>query len=244
MANESRAFTIEFLKKKQLTADTYSFYFERPNDFNYEPGQYLRMTLEIDSPDERGTNRFFTICSSPTEKEYLMITTRIIQSSFKKTLASLTKENLVKIFGPLGNFIFKEEEKQTHVFLAGGIGITPYRSMIKYMADKKIDTPTILFTSFKTADEIIFQGEFRQMEKVLPRFKFIQTITQSEKSNQKWDGHSGRIDAEWIKQNVFDIPSALFYVSGPGAMVDALSEVIKSLEVSTDNLRTEKFPGY
>ncbi len=242
--NESRTFTVSFLKKEQLTEDTYSFYFDRPSDFQFEPGQYLRLTLDIVDPDERGNKRMFTISSSPTEKDHLTITTRIIQSSFKKTLHALTANTPVTIFGPLGRFVLNEQELAPRVFLAGGIGITPFHSMIRYAADKNLSIPITLFTSFKNADEVVFREELKEIIQKHSRFELVETVTRPEEGKKPWDGHVGRVDAEWIKQNVANISSSLFYISGPGKMVDALSEVVQSLDVDQEKIRTEKFPGY
>ncbi len=141
-------FSLLFLIKVQVAKDAYSFYFDRKNrELDFLPGQYVRVTLQIENPDERGKSRFFTISSSPLEKDYIVITTRVIQSSFKKTLQTLTTGIKVSFFGPTGQFVFREEEKIPHVFLAGGIGITPFHSMITYVNEKHIDVSIILFVA-------------------------------------------------------------------------------------------------
>ncbi len=239
---DSKRFTTALLNKKQVSKDAYSFYFKK-NDFYYLPGQYIRLTLKIDTPDERGSSRFFTLSSSPTE-EHLMITTRILQSAFKKTLTNLKREDEVSMFGPLGKFILKEDEHKKHVFLAGGIGITPYRAMIKYAVDRHLKIQITLFTSFKTVEDYAFRDFFHNVASESNWFKLVETITQPEESNQLWTGHRGRIDADLIRKNIDDLQNSLFFISGPPKMVDGLKEIVKSLNVTDDTINIEKFSGY
>lgn len=238
-------YTVKFLRSERVASDAYSFYFERPVDFNFLPGQYLKLTLEIPVPDERSDHRLFTICSSPTEKDYLMITTRIIQSAFKKTLVDLAADSPVKVSGPFGVFILKESEVRPHIFLAGGIGITPYRSMIKYCVDKNLTIPITLFTSFRTTEDVVFSDMFKQIAATHSWLTLVETITRPEESKTPWNGLAGRIDANLLKSYGPKVPtSSLFYISGPPTMVDGLSETVKSFGVVPENIRAEKFTGY
>ncbi len=232
-----------FLRKKQLSVDTYSFFFQRPVDFEYQAGQYIQLALQIDHPDERGSKRDFSFVSSPTQKDELAITTRIIQSSFKKVLVVLPEQTVVDLFGPFGKFILKEGDNQ-YVFLAGGIGITPLMSMIRYTFAKNLPTTITLFTSFKTASEIIYKDELQKITHDLPSMRLVETITRPELSKTPWSGHVGRIDADWIKSNIKDAAIPYYYISGPGAMVDGLKTVVQTLGVAEDKIVTEKFPGY
>lgn len=232
------------MKKNKLTADTYSFYFERPFEFDFNPGQYLKLILKIKNPDERGNFRYFTISSSPTEKDYLMITTRVLRSSFKKTLAALKEGSQVRIFAPLDGIDFDQKDKRQRVFLAGGIGITPSHSIIRYCADRKLKIPMALFSSFKTPDEHIFKKEFEETEKENGWFKYIPTVTQPGKSSKPWNGLIGRIDAQLIKKSVKNLKSSLFCITGPEQMVIALSEIVESLGVKQKNIQKETFTGY
>lgn len=157
----------KLLKKEQITPDAWIFYFQKPFDsgstsspqgaqgrpFTYKAGQYIKMWMEIDNQDSRGITRYFTLTSSPTE-DYLLITTRILASTFKKKLGALEIGTKVKIRGPWGDFVVHESNTRPLVFLSGGIGITPFRSMIKFVADSAFDIPIIMFASYKTSDEI------------------------------------------------------------------------------------------
>lgn len=126
MAIQPKEFYLHFIKKEKIAKDTYSFYWDSTNiDLNFLPGQYVRMTLDIKNPDNRGSSRSFTIASSPLEKQHIMITTKIIQSpapdgagqsSFKKRLMMLKPQELVKFFGSMGGFILNEEEKDQRAF--------------------------------------------------------------------------------------------------------------------------------
>ena len=155
MSELPKQFDTKFIKKEQVAQDAYSFYFEKP-DIEFLPGQYMQLKLDIPNPDIRGATRLFSITSSPTEN-HLRITTRIIQSSFKLALSNLKPNDQVHIVGPYGKFIFDETDNSPHIFLAGGIGITPYLSMIKYAYDKNLNISMTLFTSFRKVEDIVYR---------------------------------------------------------------------------------------
>jgi ferredoxin-NADP reductase len=203
------------------------------------------MKLPHKDLDERGDSRVFTISSSPTNREYITITTRIIQSSFKHTLANLKQGTIVQFDGPWDDLNFDEKDLSPHVFLAGGIGITPYHSIVQYCIDKNIQTPMILFVSWKKRDEMIFDDFFRNANNHLENFSYVPTLTEEEgldKSN--WDGEIGRINEEMLKKYVSDINSSKYYVSGPQVMVNALKETIMGMSVSSEKIIAEEFEGY
>lgn len=243
--NES-PFFLPFVKKEQLTKDTYSFYFKRTGEErDFIPGQYYEMKLEIPNPDERGDSRVFTISSSPTEKEYIIITTRIIQSSFKLALNSLVHGQMVQFKGPWDDLNFDKKDAFPRVFLAGGIGITPYHSIVKYAIDKNLKTPMILFVSWKNRDEMIFDDFFRDANNHLENFSYIPTLTEEESlSLDEWDGEKGRINEGMIKKYVYDISKSKYYFAGPPAMVKALKETVERMGVRKENIIAEEFEGY
>lgn len=245
MPTPPTSFALSFVKKEQLTADTYSFYFDRTvHPFEFLPGQYIRMILMHPDPDERGTSRFFTIASSPSDHENLMITTRVLKSSFKKYLLTLLPGQEVQFWGPTGHFVLHETEPKPLVCIAGGIGITPYHSMLTYAKEMNVTTPITVFASFSSPDEVVFWDELSAVNTVMPNLKAIYTVTKPEESTKSWSGETGRISPELIKKYVPDIAACTYYISGPGAMVDAMENLVASLNVPTEQIIIEKFPGY
>jgi len=235
----SGTFTAKLIKKSKVSRDAYSFYFERSPAFQFLPGQYIKMTLNIENPDERGNSRFFSIASSPTEKDFMMITTRIIQSSFKKTMAELKQVDEVSIRGPYGTFTLDETEVRPLAFLAGGIGITPFRNMSVYASHKKLKNKMTLFASYSTFQDAIFYEELKSIAQ--DNFKFIVTIT---KPDPDWKGETGRIDIEKIKKHIENPQESVYYIAGPESMAQSMSEIVKSMGISENQLKIESFPGY
>ncbi|MBI2034958.1 MAG: FAD-dependent oxidoreductase [Candidatus Levybacteria bacterium] len=187
-----RDFSLSFVKKEQVAHDAYSFYFSANSseqNLNFLPGQYVKMFLDVQNPNDRGSSRTFSIASSPLEKDYVMITTRIIQSTFKKTLASLNPGVEVKFFGPTGRFVFDEKEPKPHIFLAGGIGITPFHSMLLYASEKKVQTPITLFVSFSKVEEMVFYDELTKIAMDHPNIKVVYTITHKDSPGRSPFGH-------------------------------------------------------
>lgn len=239
----SKTFNTPFIKKIQESDDSYSFYFDRKNvSFNFLPGQYIKISLNIENPDDRGSTRFFSVASSPTEHDYLFITTRIIKSSFKLALSSLKKGEVVRFMGPYGKFVLREDENRPKVFVAGGIGVTPFRSMIKYSQNNNFQNVLYLFNSFKDSKDITYYSEMNRIKESYLVFNYIPTVTENKSLN--WVGKTGRIDAEMIKTYIKDISSPIYYVAGPEVMIDALSKVISDMGVRSEDIRSEGFPGY
>lgn len=245
MAIQPKEFYLPFVKKEKVAKDTYSFYWDSTNiDLNFLPGQYIRMTLDIKNPDNRGNSRLFTIASSPLEKKYIMITTKIIESSFKKRLMILKPRELVRFFGPMGGFILDEEEKVQRVFLAGGIGITPFHSMITYAFSKKLSIPITLLVSFSTAEDVFWYEKLQDIARKNPNIRVIYTLSHPEESKVQWKGEKGRISEGLIKKYVSNILEPQYLIVGPPAMVAAIEEVVKNMGVPNEKIFVENFTGY
>ena len=233
---------LPLVKKIQVTKEVYSFYFViSGQDFHYLPGQYVRMILPHDSPDDRGTSRFFTIASSPHERESITITTKLLKSSFKEKLFMLQEGEKVSIAGPLGSFILDENEKEPHVFLSGGMGITPFYSMMKYAFAKQVSIPLHLFASFSSADTVIYASELADFAK---HSQYLQSIITVSENTQGWNGEKGRITPDLIKRSLVPTGKEIYYICGPTTMVDQMRGMLDESGVSEENIRTENYSGY
>ncbi|MBI2542544.1 FAD-dependent oxidoreductase [Candidatus Woesearchaeota archaeon] len=224
------------VETKQETHDVESIKLYLGNKFDFKPGQYMIMELDVEDA-ENGNTRPLSIASSPTE-DFLLFSTKISQSFFKQKLDSLKAGDRVKLKGPMGVFVLKEDAKEI-VFLGGGIGITPFRSMIKYATDKKLQIKMTLIYSNRAKKDIVYFDDFNEMERQNPNFKMVNTLTDD---TTDWKGKTGRISEAMIKE--FSSEKTLFYICGPPGMVDALSNLLKSMNVPQQDIRIEKFAGY
>lgn len=235
-------FELEFLKKEKIANDTYTFTFERTRDFDFKPGQYIKIYLSIPNPDERGSSRYFTISSSPTDRDFLTITTKIVKSSFKLTLNKMKPGEKVNIFGPLGYFDFDGKNKKQKVFLAGGIGITPFHSIIRYIDQKSLSLNVILIVSFALKDDVIFCNEMKKIESANSNINIVYTLTKEKKLYPNFE--KGRIDENMIKKYVQDYKESKFFVVGSEAFEISMIEIVKKMGLSQDYIFSENFPGY
>lgn len=226
------------------TKDASTFIFTPESPVVYQAGQHISMMLPIEKPDNRGKVRPFTVSSSPTEDGILTITTKHGPSTFKQALFALPVGAVVDARGPGGIFVLDETWAGQHVFLAGGIGITPFRGMLKYVVDKKLNLPITLLYSNKVPEEIVFFEELNTLSKLSPHIHVFHTITKPESSSKPWQGRVGRIDEAFIREQVKDISSSRFYIAGPLVMVEAMMSMVSGLGVSSEHIRFEKFPGY
>ena len=234
---------LPLIEVKQESADVKSFKFDLNGiNFDFKPGQYIIMKLDV--VDERNGVRMFSLSSSPTETGFITISTKLTGSNFKKKLESLKVGEKVDIRGPFGRFLLQEDYSKAAVMLTGGIGITPFRNMIKFATDKKLNLKIVLLYSNKLPEEISFKKELDEWQKINPNLKVVYTITRPEESKMKWQGITGRIDAAMIKNNVKYMENCIFYVCGPPVMVDAMVTTLKNMDVSDNNIKIERFTGY
>jgi ferredoxin-NADP reductase len=223
---------------------TMAFYFEKPAGFEFKAGQFLNYTL-IDPPetDAEGNLRCFSIASAPGE-EHLMVATRMRDTAFKRVLKAVPLGTEVKIDGPFGSFTLHRDASRAAVFLAGGIGITPFRSMILDATRKKLSHHLFLFYSNRRPEDASFLSELQQVENQNRTFKLIGTFTQIEKSQQPWHGETGLIDPPMLAKYLSDLAAPIYYSAGPPAMVTAMRGMLVQAGVREDDIRTEDFAGY
>lgn len=242
---------LTLVKKQEDAKDTISFFWEPEKEVNWLPGQYFYFTIpQLKYPDPHGNTRHFTISASPTEGKILRNTTRIRDDSgYKQSLNSLEIGSIIEGEGPNGTFILDENERGTHFLLAGGIGITPFRTFIKYNIDKKLmDIKLHLIYANSTPTEIAFGKELENWAKENSNIKVAMTISRPEESKEKWSGLTGRIDENMIKKLISNwklkIRNLTFWLCGPPPMVEATEKALGSLKITSDKIRSEKFTGY
>lgn len=238
---------VKLVKKEEAAKETKSFFFEPQTEVIWKPGQYFYFTLaQLHYPDERGGKRQFTIASSPTEG-IIMITTRMTShSGFKRTLDELPMGALIDAEGPNGTYILDQNTTGDHVFLAGGIGVTPFRCFIKYNIDKSLTSTNLhLICSNSTPSEVAFMQELENWPKDHQNITVDMTVTHPEDEPQiPWGGLTGRVDETKLHELVGDLGKPTFWICGPPTMVDALDELLGKIEIPTSRRKIEKFTGY
>lgn len=236
-----------FLKLKEkikLGPDIYDFIFFLPHKLNFTPGQYMEWTLGHKKADSRGNRRYFTIASSPTEND-LRIGVKVYAnpSSYKKALLEIEGDKEIVANQLAGDFVLPKDSNKKLVFIAGGIGITPFRSIIKYLIDTKEKRDIVLLYSNKEAYEIVYTDVFNQAQAEFGT-KVIYTLTDKEKIPSDWQGKIGRIDEAMIQDEIPDYKNRLFYLSGPHSMVTGFEQTLKNLGIKNIQIKTDFFPGF
>jgi ferredoxin-NADP reductase len=232
------------LKEKTLVGPgTYDFSFTPDRPVTFKPGQYLEWTLPPAHADARGNRRYFTIASSPTE-ELIHLGVKFPErlSSFKRGLLDLKAGDVITAGSLAGDFTLPEDKSQKLVWIAGGIGITPFRSMTKYLLDRGEKRDVVLFYSCKTTPEFAYNDLFTQAASV--GLKTICAVTDLATVPADWAGHRGFLDGPAIAANVPDYRERRFYLSGPHAMVSAFEATLAKLGVPRSQIKTDYFPGF
>jgi ferredoxin-NADP reductase/nitrite reductase/ring-hydroxylating ferredoxin subunit len=248
-------------KKKVYGTDMMSFKFEKQNkkegkgdevaSLDYSAGQYAYFDIGGVDNDPKGPIRHFTISSSPTES-FIMISTRIRDSPYKQRLSSLEEGVKVKVRGPEGKFVLHEDYSKPAVFLSGGIGVTPFRSMIKYATDKQLPIKIIMFDSNRNEQNILYKNEFNEWVNTNKNLKIVFAITDEDGEKQSstassWTGERGRIGKEMLTKHLSsdEVNHAIFYVCGPPAMLNAMKSILEDkLKITKERIKVEEFTGY
>ncbi|WP_174614404.1 FAD-dependent oxidoreductase [Virgibacillus ihumii] len=234
--------TIKLLKKEEVANDTMAFHWEMPDGFEFRAGQFGEFTLINPSEtDEDGNTRPFSFVYAPSENE-LVTATRIRDSAYKRVLKDMTEGTEVKFDGPHGNFTLHKTESTPAVFLIGGIGITPIRSMIAEATKNKTSHEMTLLYSNHTPDDAPFMSDLEKFEKQNSNFEFVPVMTQTD--SDEWNGENGHIDEEMLKRYVSDVSKPIYYLAGPPDMVKAMYKLLVDAGANEDNIRAEEFSGY
>lgn len=233
---------LKLKSKKQISPTVFHFEFESSERLKFAPGQYLEWTLPHENPDMRGNRRYFTIASSPTE-EAVQLGVRIDpsrSSTFKQKLQTL-KENDTLTAGTLsGEFLLPKDQSKKIVWIAGGIGITPFRSMIRFLIDTEDKRDIVLFYSSNTDLDFAYRELFTEAQDTIG----LKTIYLATHPTSEWKGRTGFITKEMIQAEVPDYIERHYYLSGPHAMVESYKKLLISLHIKRAHIHTDYFPGF
>ncbi len=234
---------LKLRKKIKMAPYILDFVFKPSQKLAFLPGQYMEFTLAHAHPDSRGNRRYFTLASSPTENDvHLGIRFYEEGSSFKHALYRMDNKTDVVAAQIAGDFTLPADPAQKLVFIAGGIGITPFRSMLKYLLDTQQRRNIVLLYANKTADEIVYNDVLSAAHAKLG-VKIFYTLTDIAALPRNWSGFVGRLDERMIMQAVPDYQERTYYLSGPPNMINAYESVLKNMGVQHNQIKKDFFPG-
>jgi ferredoxin-NADP reductase len=211
-------------------------------ELDYRPGQYFWVEL-LDPPyqDDKGPRRHITAVTSPSERGVIGLCTRLRDSAFKRSLVELPLGSAVDVEQPKGTFVLPEESARPLVFVAGGIGITPFRSMLRYIEDEHLPHQVTLIYSSRNRGSAAFLGELEEIERANPNVRLVVTMTEDD----DWAGERRRIDVEFLKEHLGDdLNGANYMVAGPPGMAEAVSGELEHAGVDPALIATDSFSGY
>jgi ferredoxin-NADP reductase len=233
-------YTLVLKETREIAKSTYAFVFTSPRTLHFTPGQYLEWTLPHAQSDVRGIRRYFTIASSPTESE-VILAARITEgaSTYKQHLKSLKPGDTVTVTALSGDFILPPSMDTTPlVFIAGGIGITPFRSQIKYLIDTKVSRDTVLFYCNKTADDIAWRELWEEAKTI-----GVRTVHVLDTPPENWSDETGFVTGDMLRKYCNEPLTARYYISGPPGMVNGYRKMLKEIGVHDCNIVRDYFPG-
>ncbi len=230
--------------REEIASGTMAFYFEKPEGFTYKAGQWTDFTLiDPSETDAEGNTRGFSLASAPYEDD-LMAATRMRDTAFKRVLKMLPLGTELKMEGPGGSFTLHNNAAIPAVFLTGGIGITPVRSIVLQAIHNQVARDIFVFDSNNRPEDAAFLDELMKPHEKLPHYRFIGTMTEMEKSSREWHGETGFINKTMLSKYLSDLALPIFYIAGPQGMVVAMRKALNESGVDDDNIRTEEFSGY
>lgn len=236
--------TITLKERKEIASGTMAFLFEKPDEFTYKAGQFGDFTLHNPpETDAEGNIRGFSLASAPYEGD-LMVATRMRDTAFKRVLRKMEPGSTLTLDAPYGSFTLHSNAIIPAVFLSGGIGVTPIRSIVLQATRDKLPHRITLFYSNRRPEDTAFLDELTEAQKENPNFTLVGTMTEMEKSSREWSGETGFITGEMLAKTIPDLALPIYYISGPREMVGAMRAILESAGVEDDKIRTEEFSGY
>jgi ferredoxin-NADP reductase len=237
-------FVTKLRNREEVAERTMAFRFEKPASFKFTPGQFVDITL-LNPPetDTEGNARGFSIASAPYE-DFIMVATRLRDTAFKRVLSRAPYGTEVQVEGPFGNLRLHNDKSRPAVVLTGGIGITPFRSILWHAARQKLPHRIFVFFANRRPEDAPFLRELQELEKQNPNYKLIACMTEMEKSSRSWSGERGVITKAMLDKYLNGAVSPVYYITGPPAMVKAMHTMLVDSGVDDDNIRVEEFAGY
>lgn len=238
------SYKVKLKCKRKIAEGTMAFHFEKPAGFVYKAGQFADCTLiNPAETDAEGNSRIFSLASAPYESE-LMVATRMRDTAFKRVLKTMEPGMEVALNAPHGSFTLHNNQSVPAVFLTGGIGVTPVRSIILQAIHDKLSHRIIVFYSNRRPEDAAFLDDLRESHTANPNYTFVGTMTQMEKSSREWHGKTGVISKAMLLKFIEDLTIPIYYIDGPPAMVKAMRQMLNETGVDDDNIRREEFSGY
>ena len=230
---------------RELVADqTMAFHFAKPADWAYRAGQFIDITL-LDPPetDAEGNTRGFSVSSAPGE-DVIMITTRLRDTAFKRVLRTMPLGTPAKIEGPFGDLRLHHANRPA-VVLTGGIGITPFRSILaQAIMDGGLPYRVVVFYANRAPEDAAFLDDLTDFARRDPNLMFVPTMSNMSASGRAWDGERGRIDGQMLGRHLAGVVGPIYYLTGPPGMVHGLRTMLVNEGIDEDDIRTEEFTGY
>jgi ferredoxin-NADP reductase len=236
-------FNAALLEREVVAERTMSFRFAKPADWTFRAGQFVDITL-LDPPetDGEGNTRGFSISSAPSEA-MIQITSRMRDTAFKRVIRTMPIGTEVRIEGPFGDLRLHNAARPAAV-LTGGIGITPFRSiLVETIQNGRFRYPVFVFYANRRPQDAAFLDELRALAARDPNLTFVPTMS-GLGATEPWQFERGRIDAAMLDRHLDGVTDAIYYLTGPPAMVKALRMLLVDMGVDEDDIRTEEFTGY
>ena len=235
---------VKLKSRREVAEGTMAFHFEKPDGFLFKAGQFGDFTLAHPSEtDAEGNLRGFSLASAPFERD-LIVATRMRDTAFKRVLKAMDFGAELSMDAPYGSLTLHEDASIPAVFLTGGIGITPVRSIILQATHEKLPHKLFLFDSNRRPEDAAFLDDLTAAQKENPNFTLVGTMTEMEKSTEDWGGQTGLVTTAMLRTFISDLALPIYYVSGPRTMVAGMRKALSDAGVKDDKIRTEEFTGY
>jgi ferredoxin-NADP reductase len=237
-------YAVQLQGREAVAADTMAFHFRKPADFQFKAGQTIDLVLNSSPPaDAASARRTFSLVSPPFEN-VLTVATRLRASGFKKALRKLAVGSTAGMEGPFGSLTLHSSRARPAVFITGGIGITPFMSILRQAAYDRLRQHFILVYSNSRPEDAAFLPELQELERRMENFRLITTVTRMDGSGRPWTGRVGRIDRDLIQVVTKGAATAVYYVTGSSSMVAHLKQLLAEVGIDDDDVRSEEFHGY
>lgn len=244
MVTNTTTYISRLIKSEYIAEGTMAIQLERPDDFTFRAGQYIDLILLNPSEtDQEGNTRALSLVSGPSERD-LVVATRMRDTAFKRVLQTLPHGTRIEIEGPMGSFTLHRNALRPAVLIAGGIGVTPFMSMIHDGVARQMPHEMFLFYSNGWPEYAPYLRELQQLQMSHRKFHLIATMTELERSREVWQGEKGPITPELVRRYLPGLEGPVYYISGSTGMVANMRDMLIDMGVDEDEIRTEQFGGY